>query len=266
MAIQAVRIGSLEYLRAEGICAPHAFTTRFGGVSKEHLSSLNLGMHRGDAPENVMQNYNIMGSALGFDPEKCVLTRQIHTDVIRYVGLQDCAGLDHSVYPACDGLITDVPGLCLTVFTADCTPVLLYDPVTGAVGAVHAGWRGTALDIAGKAVRAMADRFGCPPSRIRAAIGPNIAQCCFQTDADVPEAMLEAYGDEAGEYIRKDGEKYYVNLKAINALSLRRAGAVHIEVSDACTACQSHRFWSHRVTRGLRGSQGAMIVCKGGEA
>ena len=264
MAIQTFHKGALEYLAAEGISVPHAFTTRFGGVSRAHLASLNLGMHRGDDVENVIKNYTVLGNTLGFDPKNCVLTRQVHGDLIRRVGKQDCMGLDHGVYPECDGLITNEPGVCLVVFTADCTPILLHDPVTGAVGAVHAGWRGTALDIAGKTALKMMEQYGCRKENIRAAIGPNIAQCCFQTDADVPQAMLDTYGEAAKECIRKDGDKYYVNLKSINALSLRRAGVEKIEVSDACTACENHRFWSHRVTRGLRGSQGAVILCKGG--
>jgi YfiH family protein len=139
---------------------------------------------------------------------------------------------------------------------------LLHDPVTGAVGAVHAGWRGTAASIAAKAVEAMAREFGCRPENIRAAIGPNIGACCFQTDADVPDAMLEAFGEEAKAFITPKAEKYYVNLKEINALVLRRAGVRHIDISTECTVCQCHRFWSHRVTKGDRGSQGAIIVCK----
>ena len=140
--------------------------------------------------------------------------------------------------------------VALVVFTADCTPILLHDPVTGAVGAVHAGWRGTAAKIGAKAVLAMAEHYGAKPENIRAAIGPNIAQCCFETDADVPDAMLEALGEEARPFIRPNGDKYYVNLKEINALWLRKAGVETIEISDACTVCQSDRYWSHRVTRG----------------
>ena len=136
--------------------------------------------------------------------------------------------------------------------------------MTGAVGAVHAGWRGTALSIAGKAGQAMVETYGCDPKNIRAASGPNIGYCCFQTDADVPQAMLASYGDAAKAFIRPAGDKFYVNLKEINALSLKNAGVEHIEISESCTVCESHRFWSHRVTRGLRGSQGAIIVCKGG--
>ena len=130
------------------------------------------------------------------------------------------------------------------------------------MGAAHAGWRGTVSSIGGKTVEAMVREFGTKPENIRAAIGPNIGFCHFETDADVPEAVVAAFGEEAKPFIRKQGEKYYVNLKEINALVLRRAGVTHIEISDQCTMCQPDRFWSHRVTNGQRGAQGGIIVCK----
>ena len=263
MAIITQEKGTLRYLTAEGITTPHCFTTRLGGVSRGHLSSLNLGLHRGDDPKNVEENFRILGNALGFDPMKLVQTKQIHSDIVRTVGKENWGvHMVEGASPVCDALITNEPGTVLTVFTADCTPVLLFDPVTGAVGAVHAGWRGTASAIAKKTVEAMQTQFGCDPKNIRAAIGPNIAACCFQTDGDVPQAMREALGEDANPYIRRDGEKFYVNLKQINALWLRRAGVEKIEISTACTVCQSDVFWSHRVTRGERGAQGAIIVCK----
>lgn len=262
MSITTQKIGTLEYLTADGIAVPHCFTTRVGGVSTGHLSALNIGMHRGDAPENVEKNHAILACALGYDVKKTVLSHQVHSDVVRTVTEADCLGLDHHIYPECDGLVTNTPGLALVIFTADCTPILLYDPVTGAVGAVHAGWRGTAMDITGKAVHAMEKAFGCDPKNIRAAIGPNIGVCCFETDAEVPEAMVKTFGPAVEKYIRSSGWKYYVNLKEINRHALSQAGVEHIEVSDACTACQHQQFWSHRVTHGERGSQGAIIVCK----
>ena len=263
MALRTVKRGTLEFLQAEEITVPHCFTTRFGGVSEGSLSSLNIGIHRGDQWGNVLKNYEILGNALGFDTKNLVLSHQTHTDIVLRVGKEHTGtGLFAPELPECDGLITNEPGVVLTVFTADCTPILLHDPVTGAVGAVHAGWRGTAASIAGKAVVAMAREFGSKPENIRAAIGPNIGVCCFETDRDVPDTLLEAFGEEAGPFIFPKGDKYYVNLKEINALVLRRAGVRHIEISTDCTVCQSHRFWSHRITRGDRGSQGAMIVCQ----
>lgn len=262
---KTVTDGQLEYLVAENLPARHGFTTRYGGVSTGYLASMNIGTHRDDRPENVFANYRILGNAIGFDPQKLVLSKQTHTDNVLVVGTpQWGAGLFAPELPECDGLITNTPGTALTVFTADCTPILLCDPVTGAVGAVHAGWRGTAADIAGKAVRKMADAFGCRPENIRAAIGPNIAQCCFETDGDVPEALLRAFGEAAKQYVRAYGDKYYVNLKEINALALRLAGVRDIVIIPHCTCCDPDRFWSHRVVGQKRGSQGAIIVCKEG--
>ena len=262
MAIKTEKAGTIEYLAAEGISVPHCFTTRIGGVSEGIYASMNIGMHRGDSEENVAENHRRLAQALGYDVNKIVMTRQIHSDIVRVVTEKDCLGLDHHEYPCCDGLVTNAPDLALVIFTADCTPILLHDPETGAVGAAHAGWRGTALNIAGKTVAVMEKEFGCKPENIRAAIGPNISACCFETDAEVPNAMVQAFGSAVEKWITPKNEKFYVNLKEINRHALLSAGVRHVEVSDACTACQNGRFWSHRVTHGNRGSQGGVIVCK----
>ena len=267
MSVISNKLDKLEYLTAEGIDAPHCFTTRCGGVSSGIWESMNIGPSRGDDLNNVIENYRILGDRLGFLPEDVVIARQTHSDIVRKVGRADRgAGLFREKLPECDALITCEPGVTLMVSTADCTPILFYDPVTGAVGAAHAGWRGTAAAIGAKTVQAMCREFGCRPENIRAAIGPNIGPCCFETDADVPDAMVAAFGEEAKAFIRRAGDKYYVNLKEINALALRRAGVRHIDVSRDCTKCQPNRFWSHRITGLQRGSQGALIQCKEAQA
>lgn len=263
MAVKPVKFGAIEYLQAENIPARHCFTTRVGGVGQGFAQGLNIGAHR-DAFENVEKNYSLLAAALGFDPKRLVLANQVHGNTVRAVTAMDARGLDHLDYPQCDALITNEPGVGLVVFTADCTPVLLCDPITGAVGAVHAGWKGTALDICGKAVEAMVRTYGCKPENIRAAIGPNIAQCCFETDADVPNALLKTYGSGVEPYIQRREEKYYVNLKAVNAFALNRAGVVQVALCDHCTACNPHMYWSHRKMGQQRGSQGAIILCQEG--
>ena len=262
MSIITKKQGTLDYLTAQGITAPHCFTTRLGGVSCGALSSMNLAIKLDETDENVTRNFEILGSALGFGIEDLVLPRQTHSDIVRVVSRSDCKGCFHRDYPECDALVTNDPGVVLTVFTADCTPLLFHDPVTGAVGAAHAGWRGTASAIGPKTVAAMIENFGCKAEDIHVAIGPNIGLCHFETDADVPDALLAAFGEEILPFIRQSGGKYFVDLKEINALILRRSGVRHIEISEDCTMCQPERFWSHRVTRGIRGSQGALILCK----
>ncbi len=260
-----VQKDNLQYLTCSLLEAvPHCFSTRFGGVSEGYLSSLNLGTHRGDIPENVWENYRILGQAVGFVPEHTVFTKQIHSDVVEKVGLaQRGRGLLWEATEGCDGLVTNEPDVVLTVFSADCTPILFYDPVAGAVGACHAGWRGTAAGIAARVVEKMTVEFGSEPKNIRAAIGPCISQCCFETREDVPNAMLQALGEEASSCIRPKGEKYMVDLKGLNVLWLRRAGVEQISVAEECTACEPDRFWSHRRVGDQRGSLAALITLGG---
>lgn len=262
MAFTTHHKGSLEYLTADELRgAVHCFTTRYGGVSEGYLSSLNLGIHRGDSPENVLENYRILGKAVGFSPEELVFTHQTHSAAVRPADASARGeGLFRPVPGDYDGLTTNVPGVGLIVFSADCTPVLLYDPVRQAIGAVHAGWRGTAAGIAANAVRQMQELYGSDPADIRAAIGPCIGPCCFETNEDVPQAMRASLGQEAENAISPRGDKYYVNLKELNRLWLLRSGVTRVEVSPDCTRCQSARFWSHRVTGSARGSQAAVIL------
>ena len=264
MAFHTVRLGELEYLTADVLAGSrHCFSTRLGGVSGGELSSLNLGTHRGDAPGNVRENYAILGAAVGFSPEDTVFTKQVHTDTVLRVGKGDRGtGLFREQEVPCDALITDEPGVALCCFSADCVPILLYDPVRRAAAAVHSGWRGTALGIAAKAAAAMGAEFGCKIENLRAAIGPCISKCCFETDADVPDAMRAALGEAAAPAITKSGEKYHVDLKRINRIWLTRAGILpeHIDVSDACTACAPERFWSHRRVGNARGSLAGIIA------
>ncbi|MCI8524710.1 MAG: peptidoglycan editing factor PgeF [Oscillospiraceae bacterium] len=264
MSFVTERAGALEFLRCDALTAPHGFSTRLGGVSQGALASLNLGIHRGDAPKNVLENWRRFAAAAGFVWKNLVFAHQIHTDLVRAVTAADCGqGL---IFPApdCDGLVTDDPGVALAVFSADCCTVLLQDMRLGAVGAVHAGWRGTALGVVRTAVEAMAERFGSRPADIRAAVGPCIDRCCFETRSDVPEAMLAALGPGARPAIDDHGNgTYHVDLKDLNLTWLRRAGVRRVETCPFCTACQPDRFWSHRRTGGERGSLASVIACPG---
>lgn len=258
--------GELLYYKSDLIQNPHGFTTRKGGVSGGDFATLNLGVRRGDDRACVLKNYEILGGAIGFDPKKLVGAVQVHRDDVRVVTKEDWGkGLYlHTDYEA-DGLVTDVPGTALMVYSADCGTLLFTDEKTGAVGACHAGWRGTALGIAKKTVEAMGQAYGTKPEDLRVALGPCIGMCCFETDGDVPAAMREALGAAAEAAITPKGEKYYVNLKVINQLWLRRAGvpAERIDVCPLCTACDPETFWSHRRHGDKRGSLAAVIVAGG---
>jgi YfiH family protein len=239
----------------------HGFSTRKGGVSPAPWDTLNLGVGRGDDMENVRENYRRFCAALGTDPMRCVLSKQVHEANVRLVTADDCGkGLwrDRD-YTSVDAMICNTPEIPLVVFSADCNIILLYDPVRRAIGAAHAGWRGTALGIVKKTAEQMTASFGSNPADLRAAIGPAIGQCCFETDGDVPEALRAALGNDVEPYMKWNGAKWHIDLKAVNALWLRRSGVGQIDVCGHCTACRPDLYWSHRKMGQARGSQIAMI-------
>lgn len=243
--------------------AAHGFSTRLGGVSPAPWDSLNLGANRGDEPDNVRENFSRFCAALGTDVNALVKNHQVHSALVRPVTKADV--LADSAAPGtfdADGLVTDQPGVCLTVFSGDCIPLLFYDPVRRCAAAAHAGWRGTAAGVAAKTVEAMAQSYGCAPDNILAAIGPGISPCCFETHADVPDGLRAGLGADAEAFIRPlVGGKFRVDLKGANRRWLEQAGLTpdHIALCPACTACDLDTFWSHRVQGNDRGSMAAMI-------
>ena len=254
-------LSCLPFERAGGIA--HGFSTRLGGVSQGVCAGLNLGYNRGDDPEHVLENFRLFCRAIGADYEGIVKTRQVHLDHVQPVtGADKGRDLFRPAPWETDGLVTDVPGLCLTVFSADCVPVLFYDPHRRCIAAVHSGWRGTAMAIAARAVDRMVADYGCRPDHILAAVGPSISQCCFETHSDVPDAMTSALGPAAAPFLREQGNgKYHVDLKGIIRHTLLTAGLApaHISVTDHCTACRTDLYWSHRLLGDRRGSMAAMI-------
>lgn len=256
----------VTYLSADGFetagGVAHGFSTRLGGVSTGIYESMNLGTTRGDEPACVRENYRRFFAAIGADGNTLAMSNQVHGDVVRPVTSAD---IKQDLYAPegyeVDGLVTDLPGVALVVFGADCLPVLFYDPVRRVVAAAHAGWRGTSAGIVERAVEKMAF-YGCQPENILAAVGPGISKCCFETHEDVPNAITAALGVQATPFIEpSEGGKFKVDLKGINVMRLTRAGLLpeHIAVSEDCTACLPDKYWSHRVTNGVRGSQVAVI-------
>ena len=170
----------------------HAFTTRHGGVSPAPFDSLNLASNRGDREENILENYRRLGAAVGFDASRAVGCRQIHSDLVRVAREEDAGKIrwDERPYDA-DALITNVPNLPLFAYGTDCCMITVYDPTSRSIAAIHAGWRGTASGIVLKALVTMMSLYGADPYTMRAAIGPAIGKCCFETDGDVADAFHE---------------------------------------------------------------------------
>ena len=253
-------INGVSFMAAQNITAVHAFTTRIGGISRGVYDSMNLGLSQGDDPASVSGNYTIICRTLNLQPDSFASSRQVHGAHIRTVARADCG--DFSAIPMyeADGLLTGEPGVTLIVFAADCVPILLHDPVRCVISAIHSGWRGTSHDIAGAAVRKMSHEFGCAPADIRAAIGPSISKCCYDTGSDVAVALKETLVTGAEYCISVRGDKYMIDLKEANRLLLRKAGVYDITISDECTSCLNEKYWSHRRIKGHRGSQAALIA------
>ncbi len=267
MNVNEHTVNGVTFLSCDGFSAAggvvHGFSTRLGGVSEGLWSSMNLGTTRGDHPDHVRENYRRFCAAIGADVHRIAMSNQVHSDVVRTITSADVKSdlYDPEGYEA-DGLVTDIPGTALVIFSADCLPILFYDPVRRVAAAVHAGWRGTALGITGRTVDKMAERYGCRPQDILCAIGPGLSGCCFETHEDVPNAMTAALGRDALPCIETlPTGKYKLDLKALNTLWMTRAGILpeHIAVSPACTACAPDKYWSHRGTGERRGSQAAVI-------
>jgi YfiH family protein len=246
----------------------HCFTSRLGGVSQGVYSGLNLSFTRGEDRALVEKNYHILCDALGFQYDSFVLSHQTHTTNIRVVTEKDRGmGLSKaSEIKDTDALITNVKGIQLTVFGADCVPVFLLDTQKDAIGMVHAGWRGTANGIVKKTVEKMQEVYGTEPKDILAGIGPSIGQCCFQVDDPVVSLFQENL-DFAHEVIQNDpaeAGKYKIDLWKTNQKLLMQAGVPYenIEISKICTMCHTDLFYSHRVMGDARGNMAGIMVLK----
>lgn len=258
-----VQSGDLIYYTCERLSGVrHAFTTKRGGVSQGDCESLNLGFNRGDKRENVLRNYRILTDALGMPYDRLTMTCQVHRDEVSIVTEEQAGmGLTRPMAWESDAIITDLPGVPLAGYYADCVVTLLYDPASRTAGVCHAGWRGTVKNILGKTVDAMVRGLGTHRESLIAVIGPSIRQCCFETDADVPSAMEAEMGARVRPFIQTRGPKFHVDLQGLNAQALADAGVLRENIVDSglCTFCHSDEFWSHRVTRGRRGVQAAVI-------
>ena len=266
------RVGEVLYLtypllESTGI-VKHGFSTRVGGVSEGVCSTMNLSFSRGDDENAVRENYRRMANALDMEEDSFVFSQQTHTTNVRKVTLEDKGkGLTRKLdYQDIDGLISNVPGLCLSTFYADCVPLYFVDPVRKAIGLSHSGWRGTVGKIGAVTVRKMQKEYGSNPKDIIAAIGPSICQDCYEVSEDVimefQNNFDKKYWNEL--YYQKENGKYQLNLWKANEIVLEEAGVLkeHIAVTNLCTCCNHEMLFSHRATQGKRGNLAAFLALK----
>jgi len=259
----------MEYLTfpllEESGLVKHLFTTRLGGVSRGEFSSMNLSFTRGDREEAVAANYGRVAEVLGCHVEDMVASHQTHTTNIRKVTAEDKGkGIVRARdYEDVDGLLTDVPGIVLVTYYADCVPLYFVDPVRRCIGLAHSGWRGTVGKMGACMVDAMAQHFGSRAEDILAAIGPSICRDCYEVSEEVAVQFLDAVGSEVITLGRQPG-KYQIDLWLANEKILLQAGILrqHIAVTDICTCHNSSYLFSHRASGGKRGNMGAFLMLK----
>ncbi len=246
--------------RAPGFAAAHGVATRAGGVSAPPFDTLNLGGGVGDEPEAVHQNRSRFLEAIGAPAGEVCVLHQVHgTRIVPW----------HATWfrEQADAAIALEPGQVLTVSAADCWPVLVRDPSSGAVGAAHAGWRGTVAGIAGRLVRTLAEATGGDVDGFEASLGPGICGACYQIGADVADAVVDGLGAGARTALGDDPEvdRWRLDLEALLRRDLQGAGIrpERIHRLGGCTHHHDARYFSHRRDAGATGRHWAWIRAGG---
>jgi len=260
------------FIKSDILSSPHAFSTRRGGVSGlDHTKSLNLAFGRGDDDETVLENLSLFAGAVGFDPKSVVSLPQIHSDKVFTVTKEsrgDGYFLRENIAEG-DGYVTLERGVTLGIKTADCAPILfeaVRDGQVIAIGAAHAGWRGTVGKIAAKCADRLSKISGVDKSQILACIGPCIHKCCYEVSEDVVLAARSGVG--AGlvdRFVVPNGHgKYQCDIAGLNRALLIECGLLpqNVQILDECTCCNPEKYFSHRYSGGVRGTMLSVIFMK----
>lgn len=241
----------------------HCFTTRVGGVSQGIYKSLNTSITKEDPLENVRRNLDIVCSAIGIDYRKLVFSDQTHEDKIRIVSEKDIGkGLTKvSDIRNTDGLMTNIPGIPLITFYADCVPLFFLDTKKKVIALSHSGWKGTVLKIGAKTVKRMTEVYGSDPVDILVGIGPSIGAECFEVGMDTAQQFMDNF-DNWDDFMEPFGsDKYKIDLWKVNKLILTEQGIPekNVIISGFCTKCNEELFFSYRRDKGRTGSLSAIM-------
>ncbi len=259
----------LEYpLLTDTKIVHHGFSTRLGGVSQGCYASMNLSFTRGDDEAAVRENYHRIAKSIGVKCENMVLSQQTHTTNVRVVTEKDKGkGIVKPLdYTDVDGMVTNIHGICLVTFYADCVPLYFVDPVQKVIGLSHSGWRGTVGKIGKETIRKMEEQYGSDPKDILAAVGPSICKDCYEVSEDVilefQKNFKERYWKDL--FYRKENGKYQLDLWKANEIIFKESGILpeHIAVTNVCTHCNSEILYSHRTSGDRRGNLAAFLALK----
>lgn len=260
-AEQGMSVLDLPQWEKQGVKA--FFSTRRGGYSQTPYQTMNLALHVGDDPDTVLQNRLRLMTARGGRLQELVCCQQVHGAKVAAVGKSDAGrgAMDlASAIPGCDALITNMPGVFLGAFFADCFAIYFFDPRRRVIGLAHAGWKGTITGIAGLTVKEMQHRFSCRPQDLEVFIGPGISSCCFEIQPDLAGQVEKAFTN-AADLLQERAGRYTWDLAVSNASVLAGAGveADRIEICGLCTACREDLFYSYRRDGGTTGRMGAFV-------
>ena len=244
----------------------NGFSTRLGGASKGRFATMNFSYSRKDDPADVLENFTRMADALGVERDRMVVSYQTHTTNVRRVPREDEGKgvIRERDYRNVDGLITDVPGITLVTFYADCVPLYLVDPVHHAIGLSHSGWRGTVRRMGQVTMDAMKEAFGTRPEDVTACIGPSICRDCFEVGEEVAEAFADAFDPKYRDALYRANAKpgkYQLDLWKANEIIFQEAGVPkeQIHTTNICTMCNSDYLFSHRRVGEERGNLAAFL-------
>jgi hypothetical protein len=242
----------------------HAFCTRRGGVSEGEYDSLNISFKEGDLESKVLQNWHRLAMAFAIPMDQFLTLNQVHGDnifIIKPFG-EYYSSSEAMNY---DAIVTSRTNLAICIKTADCVPVFIVDKAKKIIAVVHAGWRGTALEITAKVVRLLIEKYGSSPRDLLAAVGPSIGQCCFEVDSAAANSFFEHKNNEAFLFPGARPNKWMLDLAEANRQQILNCGIpeTNIDVSDLCTSCRQDLFFSHRGSGGITGRQVNFMMIKG---
>lgn len=232
-----------------------AFTSRHGGISKAPYTDANLAFHVGDNPEDVVKNHDLLADKLGFNRHSLIHMRQIHSDRIVLVD----ETLNFDTPPECDALITNCTDTPLMVMSADCTGILIYDPIQKAIGAVHAGRSGALNAILPKTVEAMHQTFGSHKEDLHIVLGPSIGGCCYEINETIASECEEKGYSCA---LRREDKKLFLDVNTILLMQLKRLEIEKVEVIQECTSCHHDRYFSYRADQQHTGRIAGVIILR----
>lgn len=259
---------SIAYLQSPMLKAceflTHAFCTRLGGASRDDYKSLNMSFREGDEEFRVLANWDKLSTAFDIPLDNFLVLNQVHGDDILVIKPHGdyFTSRDALNY---DAIVTNRTNLAICIKTADCVPVFIVDRIKKVIAAVHAGWRGSALDVSGKVARLMQNQYGSNPRDLLAAIGPSIGKCCYEVDAATAEAFRFQKNAEAFLFPGDRKGKWMLDLAEANRRQILNAGIpdANIETSGLCTTCHQDAFFSHRGSGGITGRQINFLMIKG---